>query len=49
VWRRERVGRTSEEAVDEVVEAIGEDPMVLGEAVVDEDLATLGEAAVTEA
>jgi hypothetical protein len=42
VCRRERVGRTSEEA-------IGEDPMVLGEAVVDEDLATLGEAAVMEA
>jgi hypothetical protein len=42
VWRRERVGRNLMEAVDE-------DPTMLGEKVVGEDLVALGEAAVVEA
>jgi hypothetical protein len=42
VWRRERVGRN-------LMEAVGEDPTMLGEKVVGEDLVALGEAAVVEA
>jgi hypothetical protein len=43
------VGTTSVAAVGEVVEVVGEDLEVLREAVVNEDPAVLGKAAVTEA
>jgi hypothetical protein len=43
------VGRTSVEAIGEAVEAVDEDLAVLGEVVVGEDPAALGEAAVAKA
>jgi hypothetical protein len=47
VWRRERVGRTSVEAIGEVV--VSEDLAALSEAMVGEDLAALTKVTVAEA